>query len=303
MKKNFFLSLVFALSYFMSAVAQKPVVYVEYFSRTTDIGEAVTEQIRNSVIAAINQTQRVELIDVASVPSLQVEAERRQSEAVLADETARMTVMKQAGATHILQGFVSQLSIQKKRTDGSNPSDYYTATITYTLKVIDAETGKLKTSSDIALGRSMLDLSTGNTPEEAVTAVLKANRKKIEDFMDTNFKLKAVVLGEEFTVKGDEIETCVITLGSDHGIAKGQPVEVFVVRMVAGRESQKQIGTLKVTEVLAGDISQCKVTKGGAEMKTAMDEYLKVLAEDPENARPMSVTTKKKSGIFRSANF
>lgn len=278
-------------------MAQKPVLYVEYFSHNSSIGAATVEQIRSSVMTYINETHRVDLIDVASVPSLQVEAERRQSEALMADETARMSEMKQAGATHILQGYVSQLTVDKHRTDGSNPTVYYKAIITYTLKVIDAETGKLKTTKDITLGRGFGDFANGSSPEEAVTAVLKSNRKKIEDFMNENFKLNAIVLAEEFTVKDDEIETCVITLGSDHGIEKGQPVDVFVVRMVAGRESQKLIGSLKVTEVLAGDLSQCKVTKGGKEIKTAMDEYQKVLSEDPGNARPLTVTTKKKKGI------
>lgn len=297
MKKQFFLSAILAVLGFVSAMAQKPVVYIEYFSYNNSIGEAVVEQIRNSVIENINETQRVDLIDVASVPSLQVEAQRRQQEAAMGDETARMGQMKQAGATHILQGFVSQLSIKKSRTEGSDPHDYYTATINYTLKVIDASTGKLMATDNISLGTSMLDLSTGSTPEEAVTAVLKANRKKVRDFMDNNFKLKAIVLPEEFTVNKDEIETCLITLGSDHGVAAGQPVDVYVVRMVAGRETQKLIASLKVVEVMAGDISQCKVTKGGKEMKTAMDEYQKLLSEDPDNARPLTVVTKKKKTI------
>lgn len=297
MKKQIFLSAIFAVFGFVSAMAQKPVVYIEYFSYNNSIGEAVVEQIRNSVIENINETQRVDLIDVASVPSLKIEEQRRQQEAAMGDETARMGIMQQAGATHILQGFVSQLSIKKSRTEGSNPHDYYTATINYTLKVIETATGKLMATDNISLGTSMLDLSTGSTPEEAVTAVLKANRKKVRDFMDNNFKLKAIVLPEEFTVNKDEIETCLITLGSDHGVAAGQPVDVYVVRMVAGRETQKLIGSLKVVEVMAGDISQCKVTKGGKEMKTAMDEYQKLLSEDPDNARPLTVVTKKKKSV------
>lgn len=294
MRKKFFLSTIFAISCFMSAMAQKPVLYVEYFSYNSSISAATVEQIRSSVMTYINETHRVDLIDVASVPSLQVEAARRQSEASLGDETARIGEMKQAGATHILQGYVSQLSTERRTTEGSNPTTYYKAVVAYTLKVIDAETGKLLTTKDIILGRGFGDMANGSSPDEAVTAVLKSNRKKVGEFIDENFKLKAVVLGEEFTVKGDEIETCVITLGSDNGIEKGQPAEVFVVRMVAGRESQKLIGSLKVTEVLAGDLSQCKVIKGGKEMKTAMDEYLKVLAEDSGNARPLTVTTKTK---------
>ncbi len=306
MKKKFLLTTLLVFTMLVGTKAQKPVVYVEYFSYASEIGAAMAEQVRNSVMSNINNTQRVELIDVASVPSLQVESERRRQETAMGNETARLGLMQQAGATHILQGFVSQIGIKKSRTEGSDAHDFYSATVDYTLKVIDASTGMLATSSDISLGHSMLDLSTGNTPEEAVAAVLKANRKKIRDFVDETFKIKAVVLSEEFTVDDDEMETCIVTLGSDQGISKGQQLEVFVVRFIAGRETQKNIGTLKVTEVLAGDLSQCKVTKGGKEMMTAMDEYLKLQSEDPEHARPLTVSTKKKTGLgakLRSINF
>lgn len=294
--KNLFLIAVLSLAGMTGLMAQKPVVYIEYFSYASEVGYDNAEEVRNSVISNINNTQRVELIDVASVPSLKVEEDRRKQEAAMSDGTARMGVMQQAGATHILQGFVSQIGIKKSRTEGQNAHDFYSATVDYTLKIIDAATGKLATSADISLGHSMLDLSTGNTPQEAVAAVLKANKKKIRDFVDTNFKVKAQVLAEEFTVDDDEIETCIVTLGSGQGISKGQMLIVSAVRFIAGRETLKEVGTLKVTEVLADDLSQCKVTKGGKTMKTAMDEYLKLMSEDPEHARPLQVTTKKKGG-------
>ncbi len=306
MRKKIFLTSVFSLLALTNVMAQKPVVYVEYFSYTASLGASPVEQVRNSVIANITNTQRVEVIDVASVPSLQVEAERRQQEAAMGDETARRGVMQQAGATHIIQGFVSQISISKNRTEGTDAHDYYTATVDYTIKLIDAASGKLVKSADISLGKGF-DLSTGNTPDEALRAVLKANKKKIEDFVDENFKLKAIILPDEFTVDGDELETCMITLGSDHGIDKGQQIEVFTTKLIAGRETKKAIGTLKVTEVMAGDLSMCKVTKGGKEMKTVMDEYLKLLSEDPDHAIPLlQVSTKKKTGLgakLRSINF
>ena len=57
---------------------------------------------------------------------------------------------------------------------------------------------------------------------------------------------------------------------------------------------------------MGDDISQCKVTKGGKEMKSALDEYLKLLSEDEKNAKPLQVSTKKKTGLgakLRSFNF
>lgn len=40
---------------------------------------------------------------------------------------------------------------------------------------------------------------------------------------------------------------------------------------VAGRETRKQIGRVRVREVLGDDISLCKVQKGGKDIKAAFD--------------------------------
>ena len=39
--------------------------------------------------------------------------------------------------------------------------------------------------------------------------------------------------------------------------------------MIAGKEAEINVGNLKVDEVVAGDLSDCSVTKGGKEIMTA----------------------------------
>ena len=53
---------------------------------------------------------------------------------------------------------------------------------------------------------------------------------------------------------------------------------VYVLGNVAGRETKKEIGRLKVNEVLGEDISLCKVQKGGKDIKAALDEGKQVVA-------------------------
>lgn len=40
---------------------------------------------------------------------------------------------------------------------------------------------------------------------------------------------------------------------------------------IAGRETRKHIGRIRVRETLGSDISLCKVQKGGKEIKAAFD--------------------------------
>ena len=96
--------------------AKKQVVYVEYFSWSSGIGEARTEQVRNAVISAIASYQHVQVVDVASQSSLATEKSRRSSEDALEDETARIGKMKQLGANFLVQGYVSTLDITALRT-------------------------------------------------------------------------------------------------------------------------------------------------------------------------------------------
>ena len=60
--------------------AKKQVVYVEYFSYSTEIGGVRTEQVRNAVISALASYQHIQVVDVASQSSLAKERSRRSDE-------------------------------------------------------------------------------------------------------------------------------------------------------------------------------------------------------------------------------
>ena len=55
------------------------------------------------------------------------------------------------------------------------------------------------------------------------------------------------------------------------GAFKGMTFNVYTVLTVADKEAKKEIGRLKITEVMGDDISLCKVTKGGVEIKQNID--------------------------------
>ena len=46
-------------------------------------------------------------------------------------------------------------------------------------------------------------------------------------------------------------------------------LDVFEVKLIAGREAKTEIGSLRVEEVVAGDLSMCVVIKGGKEIMAA----------------------------------
>ena len=53
---------------------------------------------------------------------------------------------------------------------------------------------------------------------------------------------------------------------------------VYSVKTIAGRYARKELGKLKIKEVMGDDISLCKVTGGGKNIKAALDEGQTVVA-------------------------
>ena len=99
----------------ISALAQKPVVVVDYFT-SPSCKDASVSALRSEVIAGLSETGRVNLIDVESESALVLEANRRSSELALEDQTARMGAMKTLGANYIITGVASKIGSDKKST-------------------------------------------------------------------------------------------------------------------------------------------------------------------------------------------
>ena len=258
------------LTLFLSSVcsiafAQKSVVIIDYFTNTASVDKSDASMLRSKVIDGINAINRVNLIDVESEATLALEASRRNSEMALEDKTARAGVMKTLRANYAIYGSVSKMDADYKTSDSGS---YYVGNIAYSLTVINLENGTvLGTKSFTYTG---LTGNTGSSRNEAVISTLNRVKQSMDNFVNEYFKLSGTIVEmKEANKKGDQAKSVYISLGSDSGMAKGQLLEVFEVKMIAGKEAEINVGNLKVDEVVAGDLSDCSVTKGGKEIMTA----------------------------------
>ena len=259
--------------------AGKPNVFIDYFKRSSDVPFVWVEGLRNHVIEGIHKLDRVQLIDVDSKDVLRIEKERRESEDISAgddNDMNRLAVMQQEGANFLIQGTVSSMTANReKMNDGSI---YYSASIAYTLKLIDPKTGKLVGTKSFQHGGAITDVATGSTPDEAIADASAKAVKAVRVFIDENFKVQGTIL-EISEVKKDKAKKVYISLGSDNGVSEGTYFAVFVLRKVAGRDSRKEIGRLAVEAVEGGDLSLCDVKKGDKEIKQAMDAGQDIIIE------------------------
>ncbi len=258
---------------FIPAIAQetqsKPNVFIDYFWRPTEITFSAAEQLRSNIIEGINSTNRVSLIDVDSNDALAVEQSRREAGNLDADGDAeRLKVMTQQGANFLIQGRIGSIVVEQHATDDGGV--YYDAVLTYTLKIINPNDGKLVASETFKHGGELTNIETSSSPDEAVMKVCKRAIKGVVPMIHEAFPVIGTIL-EANEVKKDDIKSVYISVGDAAGVSKGSWFAICVEREVAGRKSQKEIGRMEVESVEGDDISLAKIKKGGKELKSAMD--------------------------------
>lgn len=221
--------------------------------------------MRNSVIEGINETGRVELIDVDSNSALSVEKARRESgEVVAGDDMERMKVMTSEGANYLIQGRVSTFKTSIYTNDEGKK--YWQATCSYTLKVINPSDGKLISTKTFKHGDGITNSILEDTEDAAIAKLCTQAVKAVRELVDDAFKMQGTIL-EIAEVKKDKAETVYISLGSKHGVSEGAFFSACIERQIAGRTSQKEIGQLKAESVEGEDITLCEVKKVEKKLK------------------------------------
>jgi hypothetical protein len=253
-------------------VKEKPVVFVDYFDAPSNANKALIETLRGKVIEGIQETQRLQVIDVASHAELKDEAERRKSESAMGDITARTSEMRTLGADYIITGTIATMTATEQR-DSDNKL-YYKGSIHWTIKVIDAATGTLKTTQ--TFDHSGFTGSRGDTRDEAIAKTCDYAKNSMDNFVNETFPIEGLILKVE-TVKKDKAQTVYIDLGNAQGVTDGQRFNVFLETDIAGEIGRTEIGALSAKEVVSAQRTLCKVTKGGKEIQEAFQKGQKLI--------------------------
>ena len=143
---------------------------------------------------------------------------------------------------------------------------YYGAVATVALNFKNLKTGEITTS---AISGRCSEYSLANSADEAIRTALSELANNIYEYYNECYPIRANII-ERGTEKKDKTKELYIDVGSRF-IGEDIHFDVFVVGQVAGRETRKQIGRVRVREVLGDDISLCKVQKGGKDIKAAFD--------------------------------
>ena len=110
---------------------------------------------------------------------------------------------------------------------------------------------------------------------------LQTLRMRIVRYYNGEYPFTAHIL-ERGAEKKDKQKEVYIDLGSAVGLREGIHFDVYTLGTIAGKETRKQIGRLKVNEIVGDEVSLCKVTSGAKDIKAALDagQNLLVISDD-----------------------
>jgi hypothetical protein len=177
----------------------------------------------------------------------------------------------------IIDGIINYISTTRELKLTSNKKDkvpQFYAQIGVTLNLKDAATGNVINSQVFEVNKT--SWSWFKSDESAIKDALESMRKRIVRYYNTAYPYSANIL-ERGIEKKDKQKDVYIDLGSAHGLREGTHFDVYIVGSIGGKETRKQIGRLKVSAVEGDEVSRCKVSSGGKDIKAALDANKQLL--------------------------
>lgn len=228
--------------------------------QTTQRHDNYVEAVRAGIVKGISEVRRFNVIDGAFREGEVKEGDH----ALFVDGTIANIATTSKVETHKDEA--------KKK---SWTTTTYKAVIGVTVNVKDATNDFVVNSQTFNL--SDYDLSWVETTEGAINNALASLSRVITRYYNRYFPLNASII-ERGSEKKDKQQEVYIDLGGAHGAYDGMHLTVYSVKTIAGRYAKKELGKLRIKEVMGDDISLCKVTSGGKNIKAALDEGQQVVA-------------------------
>ncbi len=280
--KRQFMAMMLSVATILGAFAAKPTVYFQEFENTAHVKDGWVETVRGAVLEGFHNTNRMVIVDAVTEKSRYEEELRRLQDNLAADGLETAEALKTRGAHVLLNGDVTSVTVPGSRLDGGTMS--YDATVTFTLRVVNALDGSLLGTKTFTLPKSAMGISLTSlkgvyeTEDAAVQALKGDITKAMKGFVEESFPLVGSVEDiDALSKNGKEVETLYVGLGSEDGLVKGLKLDVKLEQKIGKRTAQKTIGEIEVVEVSGDDIALCKVKKGGVEIKNALDQQQTVL--------------------------
>lgn len=235
----------------------RPVIGIAEFTKEVDSKYA--NAVAEKVVQVVTNTKRFIVVDRTSYDKIQKELEFQKSEAFL---DSKNTVKQDAAlaAQFMIVGHIVKMSVYAmKNSDGT--VNGYKASVAFTIKVNDVESGKTTEAESFQTEVSPLMLS----PESGVNEALKSIEPSLTTYFIKTFPLTTKIC-KIITTKKEAASTVLIAGGQSFGFTIGDKLKVEKNEIIDGKPYPSQIGELKITKLAGDDFSECTVSNGGKEI-------------------------------------
>ena len=240
-----------------SQADSKPILGVAEF--TSEVNSKYSSAVAEKVIEVVTNSKRFTVVDRTSYDKVKKELEFQKTEAFL-DSKSTVKQDVALAAQHMIVGHVVKMSIYAmKNSDGS--VNGYKASMAFTIKVNEVESGKTTEAQSFQTAVSPLMLS----PESAVNESLLSVEKNLSDYFVKTFPLTSRII-KLVAIKKEAAAVVLIANGRTYGFNEGDKLMVEKIEMLEGKPYPTQIGEIKITKLAGDDFAECSVTDGGKEI-------------------------------------
>ena len=157
----------------------------------------------------------------------------------------------------------------KDKEDKVHVDTYYRGEVEAVLTLKDIKTGEVIANPTVkGLGSST---SMFSTSDQAVKHAIDMLSGSITRWLN-NYKPITANFVEAGAAKKDKQKEVFIDYGSREGAYKGMHMGIYHLYTIKGKPGKSMLGKLKIEEVAGEDLSRCKVTSGGKDVKEAIDD-------------------------------
>lgn len=226
---------------------------------TSEVDSKYCRAVAEKVVQIVTNTKRFDVVDRTSYDKVKQELELQKTEAFL---DSKNTVKQDAAlaAEYMIIGHIIKMNVYAmKNTDGS--VNGYKASVAFTLKVNQVETGKTTEAESFQTEVSPLMLS----PESAVNEALKSIEPHLTTYFTKTFPL-ITKISKMLATEKDKAVRILIAGGKDFGFKEGDKLIVEKIEIIDGKPYPSQIGEIKILKIAGDDFSECAVSSGGKEI-------------------------------------
>ena len=241
-----------------------PVYKVQIGDITYQKGEASKKLTASKVLGAVADVVEGRVTDIHNEEYIPLAANCvkeglthvRRFQTVEGDEAADAKYLVTATLTDIAASRKVKVYDRKdsKGREYKETKTYYGAVVTTALNFKNLQTGEVTTST---ISGRCSEYSLAKSADEAIRTALGELAENIYEYYNEAYPIRANIIE-----RGRE---------GSRFIGEDVHFDVYIIGQVAGRETRKHLGRIRVREILGDDISLCKVQKGGKDIKAAFD--------------------------------